>query len=181
VAKVIYGGRSTEHDVSLRSAKSVLQYLDKQKFEAVPIAIDKQGQWLLNNLSVLTATDTEQLTVANQHSTKTVFHPEPQSEKHFDVVFPVLHGTLGEDGSVQGLLELADIPYVGCGVLASAMCMDKDISKRLIKQAGVPTPDYLVVREDVMQQLDVLNTAIEKQLSYPVFCETSECGFECWY
>ena len=173
---MIYGGRSAEHEISLRSAKSVLQHLDQDKFEVLPIAIDKQGQWLLNDLSVLSTPQAEQLLIANQASSKTQFYPVPQTERPFDVVFPMLHGTLGEDGAIQGLLELADIPYVGCGILASAMCMDKDITKRLVMQAGVPIPDYLCVRSNVLQQLTQLQHQIEQQLAFPVFVKPANTG-----
>mgnify|MGYP002153688153 CR=1 FL=1 len=172
----MYGGRSAEHEVSLRSAKSVLEHLDQQKYQAVPIAIDKQGQWLLNDLSILPESHDEAVSVQNQYSSKAIFTPAPQQELHFDVVFPVMHGTLGEDGALQGLLELANIPYVGCGVLASAMCMDKDIAKRLAQQVGVPTPKYLVVRRSVMQRLDALQADIDQQLSYPVFVKPANTG-----
>ena len=173
---VVYGGRSAEHEISLRSAKSVLEYLDKDKYDVIPIAIDKQGQWLLNDLSVLPNADAEQLLVANEGSSKADFFPAPQSKPHFDVVFPVLHGTLGEDGTIQGLLELADIAYVGCRVLASAMCMDKDISKRLAIQAGVPIPDYLCVRHDVLQHLNELAMEIEQRFAFPVFVKPANTG-----
>ncbi len=173
---VLYGGRSAEHDVSLRSAKCVLQHLDQEKFTVVPIAIDKQGQWLLNDLSSLAKLQDESLSIINHASRKTAFYPTPQDEHLFDVAFPMLHGSLGEDGAIQGLLELADIPYVGCGVLASAMCMDKDITKRLAIQAGVPTPDYLCVQANDMPSLEKLQQQIAQQLSFPVFVKPANTG-----
>src|SRR5215813_99694 len=112
---VVFGGRSGEHEVSLRSAKSILSAIDRQKYDVVPITISHQGRWDPVTLSA-----------------------DPLADRAVDVVFPILHGTYGEDGTVQGLFELASIPYVGAGVLGSAVGMDKDGMKRLLRDAGLP-------------------------------------------
>jgi D-alanine-D-alanine ligase len=119
---VIYGGRSGEHEISLRSAKSIIEAMDAEKYEVLHYVISKEGKW----------------------SPRPIV-PEPQGNSGIDVVFPVLHGTFGEDGTVQGLLELANLPYVGAGVLASSVSMDKEMMKRVMKERGLPVADYFVV------------------------------------
>jgi D-alanine-D-alanine ligase len=119
---VIYGGRSGEHEVSLRSAKSIIEAMDPEKYQVVHYVISKDGKWSPRPIQ-----------------------PEPGGNPGVDVVFPVLHGTFGEDGTLQGLLELADLPYVGAGVLASAISMDKEMMKRVAKERGLPVVDYFIV------------------------------------
>lgn len=122
---VLHGGRSGEHEVSLRSAESVMSALDPDKYRVIPYLISKEGKWSPRPLI-----------------------PEPGRNPEIDIVFPVLHGTFGEDGTVQGLLELAELPYVGAGVLGSAAAMDKEVTKRLCRDAGVPIVEYVVARCD---------------------------------
>ncbi len=142
---VLYGGRSGEHEVSVRSAESVMAAMDPEKYEIVRLFITPEGKW-------------------EPHA----IQPEPGSNPGIDVVFPVLHGTFGEDGTVQGLLELADLPYVGAGVMASAVSMDKEITKRLCLQSGLPVVDYVVLwRGD----LD-----FESPFGYPVFVKPANLG-----
>jgi len=119
---VLYGGRSGEHEISLRSAESIIAGLDRAKYEVQRIFITPEGRWQPRAIS-----------------------PEPGANPGIDVVFPVLHGTFGEDGTVQGLLELADLPYVGAGVLASAVAMDKEVTKRLLVERGLPVAEYVTV------------------------------------
>ena len=119
---VLYGGRSGEHEISLRSAESIIAGLDRAKYEVQRIFITPEGRWEPRALS-----------------------PEPGANPGIDVVFPVLHGTFGEDGTVQGLLELAGLPYVGAGVLASAVSMDKEVTKRLLIERGLPVAEYVTV------------------------------------
>jgi D-alanine-D-alanine ligase len=119
---VLCGGRSGEHEISLRSAESIIAGLDRAKYEVQRIFITPEGRWEPRPLS-----------------------PEPGANPGIDVVFPVLHGTFGEDGTVQGLLELADLPYVGAGVLASAVSMDKEVTKRLLIERGLPVAEYVTV------------------------------------
>lgn len=150
---VIFGGRSGEHEVSLRSAESIINALDPAKYEVVPIAITKEGRWLASseatNLLPSAVMERADQAVAlfgdPTNSGLTRFAQDAQEESRretLDVVFPVLHGTYGEDGTIQGLLEMADIPYVGCGVLGSAAGMDKVIMKRLFREAGLPIVAY---------------------------------------
>jgi D-alanine-D-alanine ligase len=119
---VIYGGRSGEHEISLLSAKSIIEAIDQEKYKVVHYLISKEGKW----------------------SPRPIL-PEPGGNPGVDVAFPVLHGTFGEDGTVQGLLELADLPYVGAGVLASSLSMDKEMMKRVVKERGLPVVEYFIV------------------------------------
>ncbi len=178
---ILFGGRSGEHEISLRSAASILEAIDRNKYDVVPLAITRQGRWL-------TGASAEQL-LLNGASPET----SPSSEKtkentdllrqgenltsQLDVVFPILHGTFGEDGTIQGLLELADIAYVGSGVLGSAAGMDKDAMKRLFQAANLPQTPYLaLLRSD--WRLDPKRTVkqIEKHLSYPLFVKPANLG-----
>ena len=192
---VLYGGRSGEHEVSLSSALNVIQNLDRERFEVVPIGIDKQGAWFLGDDNLKKElTDSAKLHLSRD-AEKMLFNPEllgqqmqavqpaqmltqaKKSERIFDVIFPVIHGTLCEDGTVQGLLELADVPYVGCGVLSSAIGMEKDISKRLIKAAGIRVADYRVLHRG---QWDKNNTPccewLANELGFPVFVKPANTG-----
>lgn len=190
---VLYGGRSAEHEVSLRSAANVIQYLDASRFEVIPVGIDKQGNWFLGKEIFANSLEHKKVSQLNADS-HTWFTPEwvgkpmekpsrqavmakPASGPLFDVVFPVMHGTLCEDGTLQGLLELADLPYVGCGVLASSIGMDKDVSKRLALHAGIPVAPYLVIKHDKWQhQADLFCEQVEKELGYPVFVKPANTG-----
>jgi D-alanine-D-alanine ligase len=173
---VLYGGRSGEHEISLQSAASVLRHLDRERFEAVPIGIDRQGNWLLNDITQIdTAHKSLPLQTANA---RTLASPsQAQRDQLFDVVFPALHGTFGEDGAVQGLLELSDIPYVGAGVLASAVGMDKDIAKRLAAAAGIAIAPYLAIKQGEWQNnsADHLKR-IAQQFTWPVFVKPANAG-----
>src|SRR6266404_3513546 len=186
---VLYGGRSGEHEVSLQSAASVINYLDRDRFEIVPVAIDKQGRWHLNDISLL---EGKKSLPVFKDAPKVVLPPNPADPnsgsalirlgesgeaRGIDVVFPVLHGPLCEDGTIQGLLELADLPYVGCGVLASAMAMDKEMTKRLARDAGIPIVPYLSLkREQWKKEKSQLTKRIEEQLGYPVFIKPANLG-----
>lgn len=189
---VLYGGRSAEHEVSLRSASNVIQYLDPELFEIIPIGIDKQGNWFLGK-DVFAKSLQHNKVPKLEDSISTWFTPEwvgkpiakhqikelitSPSERFFDVVFPVVHGTLCEDGTLQGLLELADLPYVGCGVLASAIGMDKDISKRLALHAGINVAPFIVIkREQWEQHAADFSRLVEEKLSYPVFVKPVNTG-----
>lgn len=186
---VLFGGRSAEHEVSLQSAKNVIQHLDPTRFEVIPIGIDKQGQWFLGN--DVFQTSLEQNKVATLTQEKTWFTPEwvgqsalvqvkapsVSNTKQFDVVFPAVHGTFCEDGTLQGLLALADIPFVGCGVLSSAVGMDKDVAKRLAMQAGVSVAPYLTLKiGEWMKHPDDALATITKQLTFPLFIKPANAG-----
>ncbi|MBX9601590.1 MAG: D-alanine--D-alanine ligase [Bryobacteraceae bacterium] len=144
---VIYGGRSGEHEVSIRSAKSVMEALDPEKYKILQYFISKEGKW----------------------SPRPIV-PEPGANQEIDVVFPLLHGTFGEDGTVQGLLELADLPYVGPGVLGSSASMDKEVMKRLAVQRGLPVVDYITVRGAYSLE------QICGRLPFPVFVKPANLG-----
>ena len=142
---ILFGGRSGEHEVSLVSAASVIRALDPEKYEAVPIGITKEGQWLAGTGAQKMLPDVlrrgERVMLPADPTSGALVPMGPTDSRpnlHVDVVFPVLHGTFGEDGTVQGLLELAGLPYVGAGVLASAVGMDKDVQKRLFEHAKIP-------------------------------------------
>ena len=145
---VIYGGRTGEHEVSIRSAESIMQAMDRTRYEVEPIFITKDGRWEPRAIT-----------------------PEPDRNPGIDVVFPVLHGTFGEDGTVQGLLELADLPYVGAGVLASSASMDKEVMKRLVHERGLPIADYIVVRRGHFTPQDICG-----KFSFPVFVKPANLG-----
>jgi D-alanine-D-alanine ligase len=186
---VLYGGRSGEHEVSLQSAASVINHLDRDRFEIVPVAIDKQGRWHLNDISLL---EGKKSLPVFKDAPKVVLAPNPADPnsssalirlgesgeaRGIDVVFPVMHGPLCEDGTIQGLLELADLPYVGCGVLASAVAMDKEMTKRVARDAGLPIVSYVSLKHELWKK-EKQQTAkrIEKELGYPVFVKPANLG-----
>jgi D-alanine-D-alanine ligase len=195
---VLFGGRSGEHEVSLVSAASVLQALDPQKYEVVPIGITREGRWVLPRgllSSGAAASGTKALTHrvlsrALSDGAAVILPAEPgdaalvpagadasSGPLKLDVVFPVLHGTFGEDGTVQGVLEMAGIAYVGAGVLGSAVGMDKDVQKRLFKQVGIPTAPYLaVLRRDWESDPEAVGAAVRRTLGFPVFVKPANLG-----
>jgi D-alanine-D-alanine ligase len=168
---VLFGGRSGEHEVSIRSAASVIAALDQGKYEVIPVAITKQGRWLPPAASVaLLPADSRQATFTETAVSVT---QEPGSASGVDVVFPVLHGTFGEDGTVQGFFELADVAYVGAGVIGSACGMDKDVMKRLFREAGLPTVEHVaLLRRDRGGRL----VELEKRFGYPLFVKPANLG-----
>jgi D-alanine-D-alanine ligase len=174
---VLFGGRSGEHEVSLRSANSVIQAIDRELFEIVPIGIAKSGHWLgTADARALLAGTNQPIQIEASASAEMI----PQSSAlaaAIDVIFPVLHGTFGEDGTIQGLLELADIPYVGSGVLGSAAGMDKDIMKRLFAAAGLPqTPHITLLRSHWRTNPAHAIKTIEAALRYPLFVKPANLG-----
>lgn len=189
---VLFGGRSAEHEVSLRSAKNVIQHLDPTLFDVVPIGIDKSGNWLMgDNIFEKSLAHTTVTPLLDDHSAwftpewigkatekqlvKNITHK--QDGRYFDVIFPVVHGTFCEDGTLQGLLELAGVPYVGCGVLASAIGMDKDVSKRLVMNSGINVVPYLAIKHDQWQQhAPAIIRKVSDTLSYPVFVKPVNTG-----
>ncbi|HSN77878.1 MAG TPA: D-alanine--D-alanine ligase family protein [Anaerolineae bacterium] len=190
---VLFGGRSGEHEVSLRSARSVVAAFNPQRYEVVLLAIDKQGRWLLgqNAAGLLAAPGSlipqeesgQRSAVSSQQSAvsqlSVVARPEIRGETlaGLDVIFPVLHGPLGEDGTVQGLLELADLPYVGCGVAASAVGMDKATCKAVFATHNLPQVPYLALKRRRWEtEPEAVLDAIEAQLRYPVFVKPANLG-----
>ena len=214
---ILYGGRSAEHQVSVVSARSVMEALDPDRFEVVPIAITRQGVWLLPDRSPLELTASDgTLPEVEAAGAEVALHPDrglsgrgrlghdPVNDRdpgidrvsgrgrlassaggagaaagigQVDVVFPILHGPFGEDGTVQGLFELADLPYVGSGVLASALAMDKAMAKVVLAQAGLPQASYLVVPErDWRADPERVAAAVAGRLAYPVFTKPARLG-----
>ena len=145
---VIYGGRTGEHDVSVRSAKSILAGLDPAKYEKIEYFIDLEGKWSPGPIL-----------------------PQPGAHPDIDVVFPVLHGTFGEDGTVQGLLELAGLPYVGAGVMASAVSMDKEMMKRVCKERLLPIVDYVTAQRGCTKIVE-----LSRDLGFPLFVKPANLG-----
>ena len=170
---VIFGGRSGEHEVSLRSAESIIRSLDPSKYEAVPIAITHEGRWLgsTNSMAMLSAGEAIQDALTKGEPMAVL--PEPRANTDLDVFFPIVHGTYGEDGTIQGLLELAGVPYVGAGVLGSAVGMDKDVMKRLLREAGLPVGDFWVTRS---KDIDTFIQQFSDELPYPVFVKPANLG-----
>ena len=187
---VIYGGRSGEHEVSLRSAASVIAALDPKRYEVVPIAISKAGRWLSGPDSLAQLEKAQQtLSAAPDRGREVTIAPDPtrrsliplgaapagRAPRPLDVVFPVLHGTYGEDGTIQGLLELADLPYVGAGVLASAAGMDKAAMKSLFRDAGLPLCRWIVAHT-AAESTDAIRRRVAETLGFPCFVKPANLG-----
>ena len=174
---VIFGGRSGEHEVSIASAASIFKHLDPARYDAVPIRIEKDGRWVLTGKAPTAISAAE---VLKQTATEALQPVEPTAALNrsgVDVVFPVLHGPYGEDGTVQGLLELANVPYVGCGVLASAAGMDKAVMKMLFAARGLTVGPYLVVlRWEWASKRATIVEQVAGTLGYPVFVKPANLG-----
>ncbi|MDD8018551.1 MAG: D-alanine--D-alanine ligase [Bacteroidota bacterium] len=183
---ILFGGRSAEHEVSLVSAASVINALDKNKYDIVPIGITKDGRWLSAVNAVQLLKDHSPLESLPEHvllpdprkqSLVNVSQAFPLSAQHLDVIFPVIHGTYGEDGTIQGLFELADIPYVGAGVLGSAVGMDKVIAKQLLQQEKIPvTPGISFLYSEYVKKPKDYILSAEKKLHYPCFVKPPNQG-----
>jgi D-alanine-D-alanine ligase len=181
---ILFGGRSGEHEVSLASAASVIRALDPEKYEAVPIGITKDGRWLVGSGAQ------KLLPEVLKSGERVSLPPDPTSASlipisqgsgqpsvKVDVMFPVLHGTFGEDGTVQGLFELAGLPYVGAGVLASSVGMDKDVQKRLFEHAKLPIVPFLSIqRSEWEREQPAVLRAIKKKFRYPIFVKPAAAG-----
>ncbi len=212
---VLYGGRSSEHEISLASAAAVFANLDKKKYEAIALRIEKDGRWVLADRPPSAASASEVIEQMKSDTNRvrggrevmlparpssgagadTLWLLDPREartrETHgeevdavttltglgLDVIFPVLHGPLGEDGTIQGLLELANVAYVGCGVLASAVGMDKAVMKILFKHNGLRVADWIVAtRRELQADRDAVQKRIEKALPYPLFVKPANMG-----
>lgn len=177
---VIFGGRSGEHEVSVRSAKTVIEQIDKEKYEVFPMAITKEGNWLnpSDSLKLLPET-TQAIFSETDFPNKTVNLVGSYEEKfpQLDVIFPVLHGTYGEDGTIQGLFEMAGIPYVGCDVLASSCGMDKVVMKTLFRDAELPICRYVwFLRSEFENAQAATVKLVEAKLGFPCFVKPANLG-----
>ncbi|MRG86139.1 D-alanine--D-alanine ligase [Salinibacillus xinjiangensis] len=183
---LIFGGKSAEHEVSLQSAKNIVEAINKEKYEVTLIGIDKQGKWHLNEQSNYLLHEEDPKLISLNKSNKHV-GLVPGEEHHqiinldgeldldqLDVIFPILHGTLGEDGSIQGMLRLANLPYVGTNVLGSAVCMDKDIAKRLLRDVGIHVAKSITVRKHDQQNISF--EKVKSTLGLPVFIKPANQG-----
>jgi D-alanine-D-alanine ligase len=182
---VIFGGRSVEHEVSLVSAASIIDALDKSKYDVVPIGIASDGRWLSSGDALRLLKEKESL----DSEPERLIVPDPRKQslvaisnsdttgRSIDVIFPAVHGTVGEDGTLQGLLELADIPYVGAGVLGSALGMDKAVQKELLRRAGIPvTPSIAFLHAEFPGREKKLIAEMERSLRYPMFVKPANSG-----
>ncbi|MEK6287909.1 MAG: D-alanine--D-alanine ligase [Acidobacteriota bacterium] len=185
---VIFGGRSGEHEVSLRSAESIINAMDKSKYEVVPIGITAEGRWLVSGNAtamlpeaVMASKSPRQVAIigdpTKQGLTRLDDGEHTLSSEPLDAVFPVLHGTYGEDGTIQGLLEMAGVPYVGCGVLASATGMDKVAMKQLFQSAGLTIAEYeWFLRSSWEENSVAVVDRISRSLGFPVFVKPANLG-----
>lgn len=183
---VIFGGRSSEHEVSCSSAANVLSYIDKEIYEVITVGITKEGNWRLYSGGL---DEMRNHTWECVESKKCILSPDPNhhgllvfnkngdvSVTHIDIIFPVLHGKNGEDGTIEGLFELSGIPYVGCGVLASSACMDKITTKIILKNAGIPVCDGFDICAHEAKDTCVVNKKIMDTIGYPVVIKPSNAG-----
>lgn len=185
---MLFGGKSAEHEISLQSAKSIVEAIDKSKYEVVLIGIDKDGRWYLNDAAQLLLNTGAQLPslralggtkrrvglIPSKNTAQLVRLDDYRDEKALDVVFPVLHGPFGEDGTVQGLLKLANVPFVGAGILGSAVGMDKDAMKRLLRDAGIPIAKFLVFHRPQIGEIKFAD--ITKTIGAPFFVKPANLG-----
>jgi len=190
---VIFGGRSGEHDISVRSARSVIEQIDRDKYTVIPIAITNDGRWLnpsesigllpkatrsfIDGESTKVKGDVALIGDTGFRGLTVMDSGDGRSSERLDVIFPVLHGTFGEDGTIQGLLEMADIPYVGCGVLASSCGMDKVVMKKLFVDADLPICRYAwFLRDEWERDKDAVIQRLENGLGYPSFVKPANLG-----
>lgn len=175
---VIFGGRSGEHDISIRSARTVIEQIDKHKYFVVPMAIDRDGNWLDEAASLeFLPPETADTIRSQETSEKSSENGHTGRFAGIDIAFPTLHGTYGEDGTIQGLFEMENIPYIGCGVLASACGMDKVTMKILFAEAGLPICRYVWFLRSDWEHLEApVIEQIEKNIGYPCFVKPANLG-----
>ncbi len=183
IVAVLFGGQSSEHEVSLLSAKTIITNMDRDLYDIVLVGITKDGRWLkvdclddIESGNWLQSKITAVLSPDAHHKGVLLMEGNKVTVKQVDVVFPVLHGLYGEDGTVQGLLELSKIPYVGCGVLASAVSMDKLYTKIVVDTLGIRQAKYVPVRKDELNRMEEVLNRVEQALPYPVFVKPSNAG-----
>jgi D-alanine-D-alanine ligase len=187
---LVFGGRSGEHEVSIASAMSVYNALDKSRYEVILIGIDKTGRWLLPDPKILLAQAHDPMSIdlgkmsgsyglapAGGETQMIPMEKTSAPPQHFDIVLPILHGTFGEDGTIQGMLEMAQIPYVGSGVLGSAMGMDKEVAARLFNAAGIPTvPSMCVRKHEFLADPEAIEATLTKAFDFPFFVKPANAG-----
>ena len=183
---IVFGGKSAEHEVSLQSAKNIVDAIDKSRFDVVLLGIDKQGQWHVSDASnyLLNADDpahialrpsaTSLAQVPGKHEHQLIDAQNGQPLPTVDVIFPIVHGTLGEDGSLQGMLRVANLPFVGSDVLASAACMDKDVTKRLLRDAGLNIAPFITLTR--ANRHNISFAEVESKLGLPLFVKPANQG-----
>lgn len=183
---ILFGGRSAEHEVSLQSAKNVIDAIDREKYDITLIGIDKAGKWYLQDSSrflvnsddpkqvALEKTEHNVVLIPGEESKQLTNIADGEFSRYIDVIFPILHGPYGEDGTVQGLLKLTDIPFVGPGVLGSAVGMDKDVAKRLLRDAGIPIAKFMALYK--WQQAGISFHEVAEQLGVPFFVKPANAG-----
>ena len=182
---ILFGGKSAEHEVSLQSAKNIYEAIDKNKYDVTLIGVDRNGKWYLNDAQVLLNNSDPALIKLNSSNINLSLIPGDDSQKivnlknnhsleKIDVVFPVMHGPFGEDGTIQGLLKLTGIPFVGAGVLGSAVGMDKDVMKRLLKEADIPIAKFLSIKKHQENEWSFDKTF--KLLGAPFFVKPANLG-----
>ncbi|EOZ4935090.1 D-alanine--D-alanine ligase [Enterobacter hormaechei] len=183
---IVFGGKSAEHEVSLQSAKNIVDAIDKSRFDVVLLGIDKQGQWHVNDASqyllhaddpahiALNPSDISVATVPGVVQGQLIDAGNAQALAQIDVVFPIVHGTLGEDGSLQGMLRMANLPFVGSDVLGSAACMDKDVTKRLLRDAGLNIAPFVTLTRANRDKHSFAQ--IQAQLGLPLFVKPANQG-----
>lgn len=183
---IVLGGKSAEHEVSLQSAKNIVDAIDKSRFDVVLLGIDKQGQWHVNDASqylinandpahiALNPSETSVATVPGLVQGQFIDAGNAQALAQIDVIFPIVHGTLGEDGSLQGMLRMANLPFVGSDVLGSAACMDKDVTKRLLRDAGLSIAPFVTLTRANREKFDFAQ--LSSQLGLPLFVKPANQG-----
>ncbi|MBM7571149.1 D-alanine--D-alanine ligase [Aquibacillus albus] len=183
---IIFGGKSAEHEVSLQSAKNIVDAIDKDKYDVVLLGIDKEGKWHLNDQSSYLLNEENPKLIQLNKTNKSIAVVPGESSKQLvslsgssgldqlDVVFPIVHGTLGEDGSLQGMLRIANLPFVGTSVLGSAVSMDKDIAKRLLREAGIQVAEAVSYRKQAMSKIRF--EEVKEKLGLPLFIKPANQG-----
>lgn len=180
---VIFGGQSSEHEVSCRSAVTIIENINKDNYDIFIIGITKKGKWLkvdgVEDIKADTWRDSAVSAVISPdrgHHGALITERGRLSIRKIDVIFPVLHGLYGEDGTIQGIFELSGIPYVGCGVLASAVSMDKGYTKLIVDTLGIRQAEYVLVRASELKSMDTVIECVEGKLDYPVFVKPCNAG-----
>lgn len=178
---IIFGGKSAEHDVSVISARNILKAIDKTKYNITLVGINRNGNWLKFNQGELIAADNDLFLGKDSKSLAIPFVKDEKFylkvngvDKNIDIVFPILHGPFGEDGTIQGLLKLFNVPFVGPSVLGSAIAMDKDVTKRLLKEAGLPVGKFMVF--DLIKKNKILFKDVKRELGLPLFIKPANLG-----